>query len=181
MEVGTVILSRNSPRGYTHDPISRDVILDIFSHARWAQSSFNEQPWSFLLTTREDGEARQKMESYLAEGNAFAKEAWVLGISFAKKTFQKNGAINRHCWHDVGATSQLVALRAWNLGINTRFMAGFDHVKAAELCPDDYEPVAMFVMGIATDAAKTVASQNRGRREVETFVFTGQWGVPFKK
>lgn len=181
MELGTGILTRCSPREYTHGAVPGDIIRNIFSHARWAQSSFNEQPWSFIIATRNDGAAREQLEQYLDEGNAYAKEAWILGMSVAKKTFDKTGKPNRHCWHDVGAASQLIALRAWELGVNTRFMAGFDYQRARELCPESHEPVAMFVIGMATEAARVAASQNRSRRETESFLFSKKWSEPFDK
>ena len=116
------------------------------------------------------------MESYLHEGNVFAKEAPILGMAFAKKTFSRNSHINVHALHDVGAACQILALKAFQMGLNTRFMAGFDSSKSKELCPDDFEPVVMFVIGHATEKIKKLGGQNRSRKELHEFLYINEWG-----
>ena len=178
MQLVDLLLRRWSPREYTSEPVEPRLLTEVFEAARWAQSSFNEQPWRYVFATRDDGGARARLESYLVDGNAFAKEAWVLGVSFAKRTFTRNAKPNRVAVHDLGAANQAMAFRAFELGLNTRFMAGFDVEKASELCPDDFEPVAMFVIGHATEKALAAGPGDRGRAKVAAYVMRGEWGKP---
>ena len=48
----------------------------LFEAARWAASSYNEQPWSYLLATKEDPAEFARLLSCLVEANqAWAKAA----------------------------------------------------------------------------------------------------------
>lgn len=179
MEFSKVLEERWSPRQFSSRPVTPQVLKECFAAVRWAQSSFNEQPWRFLLTRREDGECRNKVEDCLAAGNAFAKEAWVLGISFAKRCYSHNGNANRMAAHDVGAINQALALKCFDLKVNTRFMAGFDVAKAQRLAPEEYEPMAMFALGYAAEETLAQGPGERSRRSVEELVFGGAWGSAF--
>ncbi len=137
MEFSELIEKRWSPREYSGGDVDGKKLRRVFEAVRWAQSSFNEQPWRFVVARKSDGDFRSQLEGYLVEGNAFAREATVLGLALAKKTFTKNGKPNRVAVHDLGAATQILALRAFELGLNTRFMAGFDVDAAREVAPDD--------------------------------------------
>jgi len=178
METGDLIAQRWSPRDFEPEPLDPAQVQEIFRAASRAQSSFNEQPWRYLIATKEDGANRDRLESYLVEENAFAKAAWILGISFAKKTFTPNGETNRTALHDLGAANQILALRAYDLGWSTRFMAGFDVGSASESAPDDFEPVAMFVIGRATEKEQLRGPSRSSRKPTSDFLFHGAWGSP---
>lgn len=179
LPISELIRSRWSPREFIPQKVDPNLLRELFEAARWAQSSFNEQPWRYLIAARDDRPLRQRLESLLIEGNAFAKDAWLLGVSYAKLTFARNQKPNRVAVHDVGAANQILALKAFDLGLNTRFMAGFDVAKAQELAPPDFAPVAMFAIGYATEKALRTGPGERGRKPLEEYVFTGSWGKPF--
>lgn len=179
MEFSELLEKRWSPREFTSRKVNDGDLKAIFEAARWAQSSFNEQPWRFSIATKEDQPQRGQLEGYLVEGNAFAKDGWVLGVAFAKKTFTRNQKPNRVAVHDLGAAAQMVALRAFDLGLNTRFMAGFDVERARELCSAGFDPVAMFVIGYVKDEVLREGPGDRGRKAVEDYVFRGEWGTPY--
>jgi len=179
MDFNEVVGKRWSPRDFTSHEIDSAALHDLFEAVRWTQSSFNEQPWRYLIATKSDGAARERLENCLVDGNAFAKEAWVLGISFAKSTFTHTGEPNPVAKHDLGAANQLLALKAWELGLNTRFMAGFYADKAQETAPEDFTPVAMFVIGKAPDDGLAAGAGDRGRRSTTEFVFRTEWDQPF--
>ena len=77
--VHDLIAARWSPYGFSDRPVSRDDLLSLFEAARWAASSYNEQPWSYILATRDDAEQFARVLSCLVEANqAWAKAAPVL-------------------------------------------------------------------------------------------------------
>lgn len=149
-----VIKDRWSPMAFDSAPLSEDQIASLFEAARWAPSSYGEQPWRFVYATKDD-EGREVLEGLLAEGNAWAKSAGLLVISFAKKTFDRNGKLNRHCLHDTGAANMSVSLQATSMGLVTHQMAGFDAERANEALgvPDDFEPASMMAVGHPGDPA----------------------------
>jgi nitroreductase len=175
MDVAKAVAERWSPRSYVPEPVPAGMLREIFEAGRASHSCFNEQPWSFLIATKADGAARERLESLLDAGNAYAKDAWVLGLSVGKKTFAKTGGPNRHAGHDVGSASAMMSLRAFELGLGMRFMAGYSLDGARRLVPVDFEPYAMFVIG---HPASDLQKPKRERRPVETFAFQGEFGNP---
>ena len=47
-----VIQERWSPRAFAHREVSPADLAKVFEAARWAPSSNNEQPWSYLVGLR---------------------------------------------------------------------------------------------------------------------------------
>ena len=89
--VHELIRERWSPRAFADKPVPQDVLRSIFEAARWAPSSNNEQPWAYIVATKDDRGYLEKMLSVLVEFNAhWAKHAPVLALAVAKMTFEKN-------------------------------------------------------------------------------------------
>lgn len=55
---------RWSPRAFSAEPVEREKLLRIFEAARWAPSSSNEQPWSFVVATQEDVEGHERSRAF---------------------------------------------------------------------------------------------------------------------
>jgi len=190
--IAHLLAHRWSPRSFADRPVDAAILQQLFEAARWAASSFNDQPWYYLVATREKPEEYQKMLACLVAFNqTWAKAAPVLAISVARTTFQHDGSVNRHAQHDVGAASASLALEATELGLAIHQMAGFDANRTRETydIPPGYEPVAAMAIGYPGDAAalpdalreREIAA--RTRKPVSDFVFSGSWGsaAPFAK
>lgn len=177
-----VIRDRWSPISFSAKPLPEETIRSLFEAARWAQSSFGEEPWRYIYAAKGDP-GRENLESLLAEGNAWAKDAGLLLISFAKKTFARNGKPNRHYLHDTGAASAYITLQATSMGLITHQMAGFAVEKANALLgvPADFEPGSMMAIGeyagqeTLDDAAKKRENSPRTRKPQSAFAFRNAW------
>ena len=76
--VEDLFLRRWSPRALADKAVSTEDLKKIFEAARWAASSYNEQPWRFFLGRRGDA-TYQKIFDVLVEFNqGWAKSAPVL-------------------------------------------------------------------------------------------------------
>lgn len=180
-----LLKQRWSPLAFSSQSIEKETLCSLLEAARWAASSFNEQPWHFIVAIQDNPEEFNRLLSCLAEGNqVWAKNAPVVMISVAKLYFERNGKENRHAFHDVGAAASLLAIQATSLGLFIHQMAGFDVPKTRELynIPEGYEPVAAIAVGYPGDS-KALPEQyqqrefsSRQRKPIETFVFTGSWG-----
>lgn len=177
------VIERWSPVAFSSKPVEQAKIDLFFESARWAPSSFNEQPWRYLYATRQDGEARMKMESLLLKGNAWAREAFILMIGFSKGTFSKNGKENVHALHDLGCASGFLSLQLHSLGLIGHQMAGFLREAANGILgvPAEFIPGAMMAIGYPGDSAalsqelqerQAAARERKPRRE---FAFRGAW------
>jgi len=185
VQVHDLIKERRSPLAYSDRPVGREELRSLLEAARWAASSYNEQPWHFIVATKEDPEGFERLLGCLVPANAlWARNAPVLMLSVAKLTYDSNGAPNRHAFHDVGQAAANLALQATALGLAVHQMGGFDVARAREQfsIPEGYEPVAAIAVGYPGDPEslpeklRARASAPRTRRGLGEFVFAGRWG-----
>ena len=180
--VQELILRRWSPRAFADMQVSNADLKTVFTAASWAASSYNEQPWYFLVGHKGDETWNKIFHSLLPLNQGWAYSAPVLYASFAKRTFSHNGSPNRVAMHDVGAASATLSLQATALGLHTHGMAGFDGeaLRAAFGIPSDFEPVACWALGYLGDPDslpenyRQMELQARTRKPLNKFVFT-EW------
>ena len=178
------IRQRWSPAIYSPESVEPEKLLSVLEAARWAPSSMNEQPWSFLVARKEEPEEFARMLDCLVLGNvAWAQHVPVLILSVVKLQFDRNGKPNRHAWHDTGIATGFLMLQASALGLYVHAMAGFDPDKARQTyqIPETHEAVAVIALGYPGDdrgAPEDLRKRNvrRGRRTLDQFVFSGRWG-----
>jgi nitroreductase len=163
-----LIRDRWSPVAFASRRIEPDVLGSLFEAARWAPSSYNEQPWSFLLATQDQPDEFAKLLGCLVPGNqTWAKHAYALVLSVAKLAFARNGSPNRHAYHDVGLATQSLFLEAQSHGIACHAMAGFEIDKAREVfqIPATHDPVAAIAIGYPVADYNDVDAALRQRDE----------------
>ena len=188
--VHELIRERWSPRAFADKPVPHEVLRSIFEAARWAPSSNNEQPWAYLVASREDKENFEEALSVLVEFNVnWAKGAPVLAIAVARLTFAKNNAPNRNAQYDTGAASAMLSVEATARGLAVHQMAGFNPEKARQVygIPQGWEAIAAIAIGYPGDPAslppplKDREMAPRTRKPIAEFVMTGHWGhtAPF--
>jgi nitroreductase len=148
--VDEIFLNRWSPRAMTGEPIPQEDLLSLFEAARWAPSSYNNQPWRILYATR-SGEHWQQFLELLVEGNqVWARNAGALLLFLSKKTFTYNGKPSITHSFDTGAAWENLALQGSLKGYVVHGMQGFDYERArtALSIPDDFQVEAMVAVGL---------------------------------
>jgi nitroreductase len=182
--VHDLIRDRWSPRAFANKPVEPAVLASLFEAARWAPSSNNEQPWAYLVATKDDSENFAKMLTVLVEFNAaWAKEAHVLVIAVSHLNFQ-NGKANRNAFYDTGAATALLSVEATARGLAVHQMAGFDPAKAKQVfeIPEDWDPIAAITIGYPGDPSSLPEKLRdrevapRTRKPLSEFVMSGRWG-----
>jgi nitroreductase len=185
--VHELIANRWSPYGFSDRMVSKSDLQSLFEAARWAPSSYNEQPWRYLVATRDEPEAFEKVLGCLVEGNqAWAKNASALVLCVASTKFRRNGNPNRAAEHDIGLASASLSLEATARGINVHQMIGIvpDKVRSVFSIPEDFTPLTAIAIGYAADpdtlddAFRQRDLAPRERRPLREFVFTNTWGEP---
>jgi len=147
--VNPLILNRWSPRSMTGEELDEDTIMSLFEAARWAPSSYNNQPWRFIYAKRNTLHWN-KLFSLLAELNkVWTKNAAVLVVVIARKNFELNETYSITHQFDAGAAWENLALEASSRGLVAHGMQGFDYERAkADLqIPDNFDVMAMIAIG----------------------------------
>lgn len=184
------IAERWSPYAYDPRAVERAKLLSCLEAARWAPSSYNEQPWTFILAERTDATAFATMVDCLVEGNrGWAKNAGVLMITVVAKSFVKNGKPNKAAEHDIGLAAANMVLQATALGLQGHQMIGIEpaKIRATYKIPDTHEPLTAIAIGypavVSPETTDSVAQRdlNRRQRKLLSEIFiSGTWGQPAK-
>lgn len=179
--IAPFFLNRWSPRAFSPRPVDDEILLSVFEAARWAASSFNEQPWRFLIARTE--EDRAKFLAFLVPANqAWAKNAPVIVLVVGKKTFTHNNQPNKTYHFDAGCAAGYFALQASLNGLYAHGMAGFDpdQARAVLNIPADFDPLAVFAIGYRGDINSLpenlrAREQPSGRRPVAESLMEGSF------
>jgi nitroreductase len=182
-----IILQRWSPRAFSERPVKAEDLKTVFEAARWAGSSFNEQPWRFLVGHRGDETYKKIFDSLVEFNQGWAKSAPVLILSAGKKTFTSNGSPNHYQLYDTGAAMAYLSLQATALGFHTHSMGGFnlDKARKAFNIPADFEVGAVTALGYLGDPntlpeqMKQQETSPRQRKDLSETVFA-EWDKPLK-
>src|SRR6204780_4028567 len=179
-----LLAQRRSLRAFSSRRIDSETLGSLLEAARWAPSSMNEQPWSFIVATKANKSDFDRLLGCLLEFNVqWAKHAPVLLLSVAKLTFE-SGELNRHAFHDVGQAIANLTFQATVIGLVVHQIAGFD-VEKARLefsIPQDYEPIAAAAIGYPGNSSELPErlrkkdASPRKRKPLTNFVFEGGWG-----
>ena len=183
IDIHPVIKNRWSPRSFSDKAITTEQLQRIFEAARWAPSSFNEQPWRFIVGIKGDDTWNKLHESLVEFNQIWAGNAPVLALAIGKKTSAK-GEKNAVYQYDVGQSMAYITLQAEAEGLRSHQMGGFSRTKARELfnIPEDFEPMVMTAIGYQDEADKLkpdfadMEKQPRARMPLEELVFAEKHG-----
>ncbi len=182
-----LLAERWSPYGFEDRPVAQADLRSLFEAARWAASSYNEQPWSFFVATKENPEEFARLLSCLVEGNqGWAKAAPVLVLGVVSLKFSRNNKDNRAAVHDLGLAAGNLLVEATTRGLCVHQMIGILPDKAREVyqIPEHSEAWTAIAIGYKGDPAKLPDALKerdlapRQRKPLSQFVFTGKWGQP---
>jgi nitroreductase len=179
-----LLAERWSPYGFEDRPVPEADLRSLFEAARWAASSYNEQPWNYLVATKEDSVEFERLLGCLVEANqAWAKTAPVLVLGVVSLQFAKNKQDNRAAVHDLGLAAGNLLVEATARGLSVHQMIGILPEKAREVyqIPEHFEAWTALAIGYRADPAQLPDALRerdltpRQRKPLGKFVFTGRW------
>jgi nitroreductase len=183
-----VIRNRWSPYRFGPRTVEDEKIVRCLEAARWAASSFNDQPWSWIVARRQDTDQFERMVGCLLEANqAWARSAGVLILTITRSAFAYNNKPNRVALHDLGQAAAHLALQAAELGLQVHQMAGVNLslVRQEYRVPEGHEPQTAIAIGYpdtsdpSDDLAKQLHQRETGARKrvpLGEQVFSEKWG-----
>lgn len=149
-QIDRLFVDRWSPRAMSGEEIPEEELLVLFEAARWAPSSYNNQPWRILYACR-NSEHWPLFFGLLADTNkAWAHNAAVLLVFISKTTFDHNGKPSITHSYDTGAAWENLALQGFLKGYVAHGMQGFDYEQARTTLniPEGFRVEAMAAVGI---------------------------------
>jgi nitroreductase len=183
--VHEMISKRWSPYAFDEKPVKANILCSLFEAARWAPSCFNEQPWHYIVATKDNVEDYQKLISCLVGGNQiWAKHAPVLALGVTKLYLERNNKPNRAAKHDLGLAAGNLLFEATARGLYVHQMIGILPERAHEIykIPEGFEVLTGFAIGYRGTSANLPDNlqirdaERRPRKPISEFVFSGDWG-----
>src|SRR5580698_4003513 len=145
-----LLAQRRSLRAFSSRRVDSETLVSLLEAARWAPSSMNEQPWSFIVATQQNKAEFDRLLGCLLEFNIrWAQHAPMLVMALARTTFTANSEPNRHAFYDVGQAVANLTFQAIACGLTVCQMAGFDVHKARHTfaIPPHQEPMIVAAIG----------------------------------
>jgi nitroreductase len=184
------ISNRWSPYQFSERPLDPEKLKLILEAAIYAPSSFNEQPWLFVYTDRDDTSSFKAYLSFLEENNrVWASQAWALVISLARTKSSFNKRENPYAMHDTGMAVGNILNQATSMGIEVHIMGGFSRQKVRDYLKldDDIVPVTIMAIGYAGENSQIGEEisdrdkKRRGRKPFAEVVFPNNHQSPALK
>jgi nitroreductase len=186
-----LLTQRWTIRAFSDRLIEPEKLRRLFEAVRWAPSSFNEQPWRFIIATKDQPMEFNKMVSCLKDKN----QRWVrsggapfLMLALSKKTFTRNGSPNRAHIHDIGLAMGNFVIQATAMNLFVCQLQGIHLQRVIEVydVPEDFEPAIGCVAGYAGEISRLPKEfhdremRPRTRKDFKDFVFEGKFGKSVK-
>jgi nitroreductase len=184
--INELIASRWSPFAFAGRSVSEDDLRALFEAARWSASAANEQPWSYIVATRDQPEEFARMLSCVEDVNQpWAKFAPVLVLGCTRLTFEHTGLPYATAEHDLGLASANLVFEATARGLGVHQMIHIHRDRAKELyeIPENVRPLTGLAIGYAGDESRIPQSYQqedrvrRQRKPLDTFVFGRKWAT----
>lgn len=180
-------VERRSLYAMSGESITDEELLQLFEAARWAPSSYNEQPWRFIYAKRETPEWNTLFELLVDFNKKWTSRASALVLVISRNNSEHNGKSNPTHSFDTGAAWENIALQAYLNGLVAHGMGGFDYARARKdlNIPDDYTVEMMFAVGKRgtvndlPEDMRTIDDKASQRKTVTEIAFTAPG--PFTK
>ncbi len=150
-----LLLSRVSSRAFSTERLTEDELMQLFEAARWAPSSYNNQPWRFIYARRGEKEWDVFFNVLIDFNKSWCQMADTLVLVVSRNLFEHNNQPAPTAQFDTGAAWMSLALEANAKKLVAHAMQGFDYaaIKANLQIPDTFTVEAMIAIGKPGDKA----------------------------
>lgn len=169
---------RHSGNHFDERPLNNKQLVSLIQAARWAPSSYNDQPWNFIFCSRDTHpEAYSKVIDSIY-GQEWVEKAPLLVISVIRPTFSYNQKENGWAQYDTGAAAFSMSLRATELGLMTHQIGGFDPEAICQEfhLPERHQPITIIAIGYEDTSFVRPGEEERVRNPIDQNFFFGDWG-----
>lgn len=149
-EVDSIFIYRWSPRAMSGEGIKKEELMPLFEAAKWAPSSYNNQPWRFMYAIKGTVYWQIYFDLLSDFNKQWVKNAGALILVLSKKNFELNNKPSITHRFDTGSAFANFALQGNLLGYVVHAMEGFDYEKARKELEisDEYDIECLIAVGI---------------------------------
>lgn len=178
MDFSTLLLTRQSVRRYSEQPVEPEKIDQLIEAVRLAPSASNSQPWKLIMVTDpvlRDQVARATF-SPLVSFNKFVPQAPALAVLVIEKPkiiTQIGGRLKDRDFPliDIGIAAAHFCLQAAELGLGTCMLGWFDEPTVQRLLqiPKNRRIGLLITLGYSSDAPPPRPKIRKSRKEMCDF------------
>lgn len=181
--IDRLFVDRWSPRAMSGDEIPVVDLMVLLEAARWAPSSYNNQPWRIIFARRNSEHWPIFLNLLNSANRLWAEHAGVLLVFISKTTLDLDGSDSRTHSFDTGAAWENFALQGFMKGYVVHGMQGFNYERARLdlMVPDGYRVEIMAAVGRPGSFDKLPERLQQkevpnGRKCLEEIAFEGSFG-----
>ena len=178
-----LIRTRWSPYGFDARAVGDADLQALFEAARWAPSSYNAQPWSFIVGMAGTAQFARVLGCLIEFNQSWARHAPVLVLGLTQTLFPNKDERNHWAEHDLGLAAGNICVEATARGLCVHQMAGIvpERVRSEFAVPGTVRPLTAMAIGYpgksaVPEALATRDAATRERMPQTAFVFGGNWG-----
>ena len=185
--IHSLIRRRWSPRSFDDRAVENEKLIQVLEAARWSPSWRNDQPWRFIVATKEGPEEYRRLFDCLKPGNQrWAGLAPVLMIVVAKKGYDHGPETNPVTLYDTGQAVAQLTIEALSLGLYVHQMGGVhpERIRKTYSIPATYQPIVSLAIGYLGQPTELPSDLQRKEEAPRTrlplseIAFGGAWGLP---
>lgn len=182
-----LLLNRWSAHNMSNEHLTQEEIYHLVGAARWAPSSFNNQPWRFIYAHRKSESWEKIFNTIQPRNQRWAIDAGTLFVLLSKKTLDGSGKFDKSHSFSTGAACQNFLLQASAMGLVARCMDRFDFDELRKVLniPDEYQIEIIIAVGKPGSNQDKLPvdlqSRNRpsDRKPVADIMFEGTFSAPY--
>ena len=144
-----ILLSRVSYRAFSEERLSEEELMSLFEAARWAPSSYNNQPWRFVYARRGERGWDAFFDVLIEFNKQWCVMADTLVLVVSRNNFEHNNKPSLTASFDTGASWMSLAIEAQARNIIAHGMQGFDYeaIRKALQIPESFTVEVMIAIG----------------------------------
>jgi nitroreductase len=148
-EIHKILRERHSPIKFLPDRISEADISLLFEAATLAPSSYNSQPWRFIISTADSDTFRDFLKCLPTVNREWAQQAPLVGFACGSSDFSITGKRSSYTAYNVALAMANLSFQATSMGLCVHQMARFNRISFLKRFnpPKGVSPIVAFAVG----------------------------------
>ena len=139
---------RHSPRAFDGSALTWDDLAEAFEVARLSSSSYNNQPWRFVVALRGEEAFDALLETAVEANRTWMKDAGAIVGVMASTVLEKTGETDHAALLGVGMAVGAMELAFTEAGLASMQAGGFDRAAFRELLGLPEHIVALSLLAV---------------------------------